>query len=54
VAQAPAAEEAFILGMHHHSQLSLIGLALVKQNEKAKKCAVFCFAGKRKLLFLYL
>jgi hypothetical protein len=25
--------------------------SLVKQNKKAKKYAVFCFAGKRKLLF---
>ena len=28
--------------------------SLVKQNKKGKKCAVFCFAGKRKLLYLYL
>jgi hypothetical protein len=28
--------------------------SLVKQNKKGKNCAVFCFAGKRKLLFLYL
>jgi hypothetical protein len=28
--------------------------SLVKQNKKAKICAVFCFAGKRKLSFLYL
>ncbi len=28
--------------------------SLVKQNKKGKKCAVFCFAGKRKLLFIYL
>jgi hypothetical protein len=28
--------------------------SLVKQNKKAKNCAVFCFAGKRKLLLLYL
>jgi hypothetical protein len=27
--------------------------SLVKQNKKAKNCAVFCFAGKR-FLFLYL
>jgi hypothetical protein len=26
--------------------------SLVKQNKKAKNCAVFCFAGKRKLLYL--
>jgi hypothetical protein len=26
----------------------------MKQNKKAKICAVFCFAGKRKSLFLYL
>jgi hypothetical protein len=25
--------------------------SLVKQNKKAKYCAVFCFAGKKKLLF---
>jgi hypothetical protein len=25
--------------------------SLVKQNKKGKNCAVFCFAGKRKLLF---
>jgi hypothetical protein len=28
--------------------------SLVKQNKKGKKCAVFCFAGKRKILFVYL
>jgi hypothetical protein len=28
--------------------------SLVKQNKKAKNCAVFCFARKRKLLYLYL
>jgi hypothetical protein len=28
--------------------------SLMKQNKKAKNCAVFCFAGKRKLLYLYL
>jgi hypothetical protein len=28
--------------------------SLVKQNKKGKKCAVFCFAGKRKLFFIYL
>jgi hypothetical protein len=28
--------------------------SLVKQNKKGKNCAVFCFAGKRKLFFLYL
>jgi hypothetical protein len=28
--------------------------SLMKQNKKGKKCAVFCFAGKRKLLYLYL
>jgi hypothetical protein len=28
--------------------------SLVKQNKKGKICAVFCFAGKRKLLYLYL
>ncbi len=27
---------------------------VVKQNKKGKKCAVFCFAGKRKKLFIYL
>ena len=27
---------------------------IVKQNKKGKKCAVFCFAGKRKTLFIYL
>jgi hypothetical protein len=27
--------------------------SLVKQNKKAKNCAVFCFAGKRKLLLLH-
>jgi hypothetical protein len=26
----------------------------VKQNKKGENCAVFCFAGKRKLLYLYL
>jgi hypothetical protein len=26
----------------------------VKQNKKGKKCAVFCFAGKRKIFFIYL
>jgi hypothetical protein len=26
----------------------------LKQNKKAKICAVFCFAGKKKLLFVYL
>ena len=25
--------------------------SLMKQNKKAKICAVFCFAGKRKILF---
>jgi hypothetical protein len=30
------------------------GLALMKQKIKAKNYAVFCFAGKRKLLYLYL
>ena len=25
--------------------------SLVKQNKKGKNCAVFCFAGKRKLFF---
>ena len=28
--------------------------SLVKQNKKGKICAVFCFAGKRKILFIYL
>jgi hypothetical protein len=28
--------------------------SLMKQNKKGKNCAVFCFAGKRKLLYLYL
>ena len=28
--------------------------SLTKQNKKGKKCAVFCFAGKRKILFVYL
>ncbi len=28
--------------------------SLVKQNKKRKNCAVFCFAGKRKLLFYIL
>ena len=28
--------------------------SLMKQNKKAKNCAVFCFAGKRELLYLYL
>jgi hypothetical protein len=28
--------------------------SLVKQNKKGKKCAVFCFAGKRKLVFYIL
>ena len=28
--------------------------SLLKQNKKGKNCAVFCFAGKRKLLFFYL
>jgi len=26
----------------------------LKQNKKAKICAVFCFAGKRKIFFIYL
>jgi hypothetical protein len=28
--------------------------SLVKQNKKGKNCAVFCFAGKRKILFYIL
>ena len=28
--------------------------SLMKQNKKGKKCAVFCFAGKRKLVFYIL
>jgi hypothetical protein len=28
--------------------------SLMKQNKKGKNCAVFCFAGKRKLLFYIL
>ena len=28
--------------------------SLVKQNKKGKNCAVFCFAEKRKILFVYL
>jgi hypothetical protein len=28
--------------------------SLMKQKIKGKNCAVFCFAGKRRLLFLYL
>jgi hypothetical protein len=28
--------------------------SLVKQNKKGKNCAVFCFAGKRELLYFYL
>jgi hypothetical protein len=28
--------------------------SLMKQNKKGKNYAVFCFAGKRKLLYLYL
>jgi hypothetical protein len=28
--------------------------SLMKHNKKGKNCAVFCFAGKRKLLYLYL
>ena len=27
--------------------------SLVKQNKKGKKCAVFCFAGKKKYYFIY-
>ena len=27
--------------------------SLLKQNKKGKNCAVFCFAGKRKILFIY-
>jgi hypothetical protein len=27
---------------------------LLKQKIKAKNCAVFCFAGKRKIFFIYL
>jgi len=26
----------------------------LKQNKKGKNCAVFCFAGKRKIFFIYL
>ncbi len=29
-------------------------ISLVKQNKKGKNCAVFCFAGKRKIFFIYL
>ena len=28
--------------------------SLLKQKIKAKNCAVFCFAGKRKIFFIYL
>jgi len=28
--------------------------SLLKQNKKGKNCAVFCFAGKRKIFFIYL
>jgi hypothetical protein len=28
--------------------------SLMKQKIKGKKCAVFCFAGKRKIFFIYL
>ena len=28
--------------------------SLVKLNKKGKNCAVFCFAGKRKIFFIYL
>ena len=28
--------------------------SLLKQKIKAKNCAVFCFAGKRKIYFIYL
>ena len=28
--------------------------SLMKQKIKGKNCAVFCFAGKRKILFIYL
>ncbi len=28
--------------------------SLLKQNKKAKICVVFCFAGKRKIFFIYL
>jgi hypothetical protein len=28
--------------------------SLMKQKIKAKNCAVFCFAGKRKIFFIYL
>jgi len=28
--------------------------SFMKQNEKAKICAVFCFAGIRKIFFIYL
>jgi hypothetical protein len=29
-------------------------MKLMKQNKKGKNCAVFCFAGKKKLLFYIL
>jgi hypothetical protein len=28
--------------------------SLMKQNKKGKNCAVFCFAGKRKIFLIYL
>jgi hypothetical protein len=28
--------------------------SLMKQKIKGKNCAVFCFAGKRKIFFIYL
>jgi len=28
--------------------------SLLKLNKKGKNCAVFCFAGKRKIFFIYL
>jgi hypothetical protein len=28
--------------------------SLLKQKIKGKNCAVFCFAGKRKIFFIYL
>ena len=28
--------------------------SIMKQKKKAKNCAVFCFAGKRKIFFIYL
>jgi hypothetical protein len=43
-----------VKGLSSRAEVRVRVSSLVKQNKKGKNCAVFCFAGKRKIFFIYL